>query len=577
MNFATLISQFNLDSAVRNSFLQAGSTIHGHSTFGWNILLALPIVLPLLGAGLSLAFASVRRIQGIISATVLTISLGVAIALLVMSMNGPVVLDLGSWAAPVGIVLVADRLSAIMLLTSITVTLFVLLYSLGEGVNDGDDATPIAVYHPAFLILSAGVSNAFLSGDLFNIYVGFEMLLMASFVLITLGGTRDRIRSGTVYVVVSLLSSFIFLIGIALIYAATGTVNLAQLALRIADIDSGVRLVIQVLLLVGFGVKAAIFPLSAWLPDSYPTAPAPVTAVFAGLLTKVGVYAIIRTQLLLFPGSKLDLVVGVFAILTMLIGILGSVAQHDIKRLLSFTLVSHIGYMIWGISLSQVNGLGATIYYAIHHISVQTALFLVVGLIERHGGTTSLTKLGALVRTAPLISILYLVPALNLAGIPPFSGFFGKVGLIQSSIDRGLWIDWCLIGAGIITSLLTLYAVMRAWNMAFWQTPPEELHLKQNPVGITAAAGALVGVTVLLSIFAGPINQYTRGAALELESRLPYVFSVLPEDGRGAGISRDVVEEESKKPESAKESANLKNKNKDMLNEQRVGGENSGK
>ncbi|XCB36065.1 proton-conducting transporter membrane subunit [Arcanobacterium hippocoleae] len=194
-----------------------------------------------------------------------------------------------------------------------------------------------------------------------------------------------------------------------------------------------------------------------------------------------------------------------------------------------------------------MNGLGATIYYAIHHISVQTALFLVVGLIERHGGTTSLTKLGALVRTAPLIAVLYLVPALNLAGIPPFSGFFGKVGLIQSSADRGLWIDWVLIGAGIVTSLLTLYAVMRAWNMAFWQTPPEELPAKQNPRGMTAAAGTLVGVTILLSIFAGPLNLYTRNAALELEARAPYVVSVLPDDGRGSGISRDVTKRESEK------------------------------
>lgn len=238
-----------------------------------------------------------------------------------------------------------------MLFTSVTVTLTVLLYSLAQGAADGDDAAPIAVYHPAFLLLSAGVSNAFLSGDLFNIYVGFELLLTASFVLITLGGTRDRIRSGTVYVVVSLISSVVFLIAIALTYAAAGTVSLAQLALRVPEIDPGMRITIQVMLLVGFGIKAAVFPLSAWLPDSYPTAPAPVTAVFAGLLTKVGVYAIIRTQTLLFPYNRLTVVIGAVAICTMLMGILGAVAQQDIKRLLSFTLVSHIGFMIWGISV----------------------------------------------------------------------------------------------------------------------------------------------------------------------------------------------------------------------------------
>ena len=506
----------------------------------WTFLVALPVVLPILGAGLSLAFASVRRLQGILSAGILGSVLVVAIALLVMAADGPVVLEVGSWATPVGISLVADRLSSIMLLTSVTVTLMVLLYSIAQGAADGEDAAPIAVYHPAFLILSAGVSNAFLSGDLFNIYVGFEMLLAASFVLITLGGTRDRIRSGTVYVVVSMVSSFIFLIGIAMTYAAAGTVNLAQLALRLPDVDPGLRLAIQVVLLVAFGIKAAIFPLSAWLPDSYPTAPAPVTAVFAGLLTKVGVYAIIRTQTLLFPSNKLDLVLGGFAVATMVIGILGAVAQQDIKRLLSFTLVSHIGYMVWGISLSSVNGLGSTIYYAVHHITVQTALFLVVGLMERRGGSTSLTKLGSLARLAPLLAVLYLIPALNLAGIPPMSGFFGKVGLIQASVDRGHWMDWLLIIGGLVTSLLTLYAVTRAWNMAFWQEAPETLPMKSCPWGMTAAAATLVALTAGLSVFAGPINEYTRAAGRELEARSPYIVAVLPEDGRGIGKSVDV-------------------------------------
>ncbi|WP_200829172.1 Na+/H+ antiporter subunit D [Arcanobacterium ihumii] len=484
----------------------------------WSFLVALPIVLPLLGAGISLAFASIRRLQMFFSTAVLSIVLVVAAVLVWKSSSGPVVLDVGNWSAPVGITLVADQLSSVMLLTSVTVTLTVLVYSIFQGVSDGDEAAPVVVYHPAFLILSAGVSNAFLSGDLFNIYVGFEMLLVASFVLITLGGTRDRIRSGMIYVVISLVSSAIFLIAIAMTYAAAGTVNLAQLALRFPEIDAGVRLGIQALLLVGFGIKAAIFPLSAWLPDSYPTAPAPVTAVFAGLLTKVGIYGIIRTQVLMFPSDRLDGIIGVFAALTMVIGILGAVAQIDIKRLLSFTLVSHIGYMVWGVSLSSFEGVSSTIYYAVHHITVQTALFLVVGLIERRGGSTSLTKLGALARTAPLIAVLYLIPALNLAGIPPFSGFFGKIGLMQSSVHRGTYLDWFLVAAGIVTSLLTLYAVMRAWNMAFWQESPEELPSKPTPVGMVGSAAFLVAVTVVISFGAGPINRYTFQAAQELEN-----------------------------------------------------------
>lgn len=228
--------------------------------------------------------------------------------------------------------------------------------------------------------------NAFLAGDLFNLYVGFEVLLAASFVLLTIGASADRVRAGISYVMVSMMSSVVFLLGIAFIYAATGTLNMAEIALRADGIPSGTRMAIFAVLLVGFAIKAAVFPLSTWLPDSYPTAPAPVTAVFAGLLTKVGVYAIIRAHSLLFPGGGLNTVLLVAALLTMIVGILGAIAQSDIKRLLSFTLVSHIGYMIFGIALSNELGMSGAIYYVAHHIIVQTTLFLVVGLIERQAG-----------------------------------------------------------------------------------------------------------------------------------------------------------------------------------------------
>ncbi len=194
----------------------------------------------------------------------------------------------------------------------------------------------MSIFHPTYLILVAGVSNAFLSGDLFNLYVGFEILLTASYVLMTLGGTGPRIRAGVTYVVVSVVSSVLFLIAIAMIYGATGTINMADLAIKLADLDPGTRMLLHVMLLVAFGIKAAVFPLSFWLPDSYPTAPAPVTAVFAGLLTKVGVYAMVRTETLLFPGDSLNSPLMVVALLTMLVGILGAVGaeRHQASALL---------------------------------------------------------------------------------------------------------------------------------------------------------------------------------------------------------------------------------------------------
>lgn len=506
-------------------------------------LVPLPVMLPLLGAGLTLALWKHNRVQRIVSIAVLGLMFAVAVTLLIAADSGPIVIDVGGWAAPVGINLVADRLSALMLAVSSAVMTCVLLYSLAQGVADGDEAAPLAIYHPTYLVLAAGVSNAFLTGDLFNLYVGFEVLLAASFVLLTLGGTGERIRAGTIYVVVALVSSVIFLIAIALIYSATGTVNLAQLAERLPDIDPGVRMVLQLMLLLAFAIKAAIFPLSAWLPDSYPTAPAPVTAVFAGLLTKVGVYAIIRTQTLLFPDGRLNDVLMWAALLTMIIGILGAVAQQDIKRLLSFTLVSHIGYMLFGIALGSEAGMGAAVFYVVHHITVQTTLFLVVGLMERQGGTTSLNQLGGLAKIAPMLAIMFFIPAMNLAGIPPLSGFLGKLGLLQSGVELGTPLAYALVAGGLVTSLLTLYAMVKAWNKAFWQTPPQEIPKMKLPHGMVRSTVALVVLGVGLTVFAGPLYSYAQRSAATMMVPQNYIEAVLPNGDRGTGKSERIAEQ----------------------------------
>ncbi|MGY4912850.1 proton-conducting transporter transmembrane domain-containing protein, partial [Micromonospora aurantiaca (nom. illeg.)] len=249
-------------------------------------LVPLPVVVPLLGAALTLVLSGRPRLQRSISVLCLSSVLVVAAVLLVEAYRfGPVVVQVGGWPAPVGIVLVADQLAALMVLVSSAVTLCVLLYSIGQGRGETSETAPVSIFHPTYLVLTAGVTNAFLAGDLFNLFVGFEILLAASFVLITLGGTEVRLRTGSTYVVVSILSSLLFLSAVGLVYAATGTLNMAQLAGRLDALPSGVRLTLQLTLLLAFGIKAAVFPLSAWLPDSYPTAPAPVTAVFAGLLT----------------------------------------------------------------------------------------------------------------------------------------------------------------------------------------------------------------------------------------------------------------------------------------------------
>ncbi|WP_022886042.1 Na+/H+ antiporter subunit D [Glaciibacter superstes] len=513
-----------------------------------NALIPLVVAIPLLGAAITLALGRRRRQQIVVSVLSLTsVAVISSVLLFLVDRDGPGVVHVGGWDAPWGIVLVVDRLSAIMLLVSALMLLGVLIFAVGQGIADGDSDTPVSIFHPTYLVLAAGLFDAFVAGDLFNMYVGFEMLLSASYVLLTLGGTGARIRAGITYIVVSLMSSLLFLSAIALLYGATGTVTMALLAERIPDLPSDVQLILGLLLLLAFCVKAAVFPLSFWLPDSYPTAPAPVTAVFAGLLTKVGIYAIIRTQTLLFPDNQLTAPLMIAALLTLVIGILGALAQADIKRLLSFTLVSHIGYMVFGIAMGTQLGISATIFYVVHHITIQTTLFLCAGLIERVGGTTSLSRLGGLLKAAPFVAVLYFIGAMNLGGIPPFSGFLGKVALFQAGVELGDPLSYVLIAAGAATSLLTLYALARAWNMAFWRTkaqaeelesldsmmeaPQDEGTVKTKTISpmMTGATTAMLVLTVALTVFAGPIFDLTARAAANIENPSTYIDAVFPD------------------------------------------------
>ncbi len=521
------------------------------------ILLVTPVLAPLLAAAATLVMGRHPRFQQVVAITAIGLAATASGILLAATTSTKIhVLHVGGWddkgrgLGPLGITLVVDELSALMLVVSETVLLAVVVYAIGQGIRDGNEKQPTSIFLPTYLILCTGVANAFLAGDLFNMYVSFEVLLAASFVLLTLGASGDRVRAGIMYVLVSMVSSAVFVAGLAFTYAAVGTLNLAEIAVRMRDVPEGTRNAIFGVLLVAFGIKAAVFPLSSWLPDSYPTAPAPVTAVFAGLLTKVGVYAIIRAHTLLFPGGAMDDLLLVAGLLTMLVGILGAISQADIKRLLSFTLVSHIGYMIFGVALSSRDGLAGAIYYVAHHILVQTTLFLVVGLIERQAGSASLRRLGGLI-ASPALAAMFLVPALNLGGIPPFSGFIGKVALLEAGTAHGGVLAWVLVAGSVVTSLLTLYVVARIWTKGFWRPradapegaladsgPSALVHPESDvafddredvgrmPVLMVLPTLAMIVAGLTLTLWAGPIVTYTDDAAGALRSDV-YITAVL--------------------------------------------------
>jgi multicomponent Na+:H+ antiporter subunit D len=500
-------------------------------------LLTLPVVLPLVGAGISMAIGRFPAAQRVLGLAVTVAVLGVSLWLLVVvDQRGPVATQLGGWPAPVGITFVADRLSAILVAVAAAMSLAVLVFAIGQGAAAG----AAVVFHPVYLILAAGVSAAFLTGDLFTLFVSFEVMLTASYVLISLGARPEQLRATMTYVVVSLTASMLFLTALGLVYAATGTVNMADLADRLGALPGGVRLAVGLLLLVVFGVKAAIFPLFPWLPDAYPTAASPVTAIFAGLLTKVGVYAIIRTETLLLggDGTPAALLLAVAAA-TMLVGILGAVVQDDMKRILSFNIVSHVGFMLFGLGLFSLAGLAGAIFYVVHHVVVQTSLFLVEGLVEQEEGGGALHSAGGLLGRSPLVALLFGLPALSLAGVPPFSGFVAKLALVEAGLAGGRQL---VVGVSLAASLLTLLSMGRIWGSLFWRTPaghavaavhggeePEvaELRVPRSLPAMRAATAALVILGLAVALFARPLYGFSERAAAELLRPGAYRTAVL--------------------------------------------------
>lgn len=497
-----------------------------------NWLVPVPFVAPLLGAAVSILVGRSRIAQRVVGVTVLTGVVVVSIVLLVhVDRNGPIAVQAGGWPAPMGITLVADRFALIMLTVASLMLLAVLVYAIGEP---GAERNHVG-FQSVYLVLAAGVALSFLTGDLFNLFVAFELMLTASYVLLTLGGRREQVRSGMTYVVISLIASTLFVTALALLYSATGTVNMAQLAQRIGALPDGMRDAFAVLLVVVFGIKAALFPLFFWLPDSYPTAPSPISAVFAGLLTKVGIYAIIRTQTLLFThDSRPATLLLVLAGATMVVGVLGAIAQDDFKRILSFDIVSQVGYMVMGLAFFTVAGLAAVVYYIVQHIVVKTTLFLTGGLIEHAGGSRRFTHIGNMVTTAPLLAVMFLVPGLSLAGVPPLSGFVAKLGLVDAGIASR---EYAIVGVSLAVSLLTLFLMIRIWSGVFWSPAEHTASVAATGAGSSSIGGGpalMVGSTavlvvcgLVLAIGAGPLYSLSERTAHDLLDRAQYVHVVL--------------------------------------------------
>lgn len=485
--------------------------------------LILPIAVPMLTAAVSL-FISNRHCQRWLAFVGACALLASAIAVAVtVHVDGIQVLRAGAWVAPFGIVLVADRLSALLVVAVGVVGVAATAFAFA-GVDPRRES---AGYHPVMMVLLMGVSGAFLTGDLFNLYVWFEVMLVASFVLISLYRNRMQIRAAFTYVTLNLLASAFLLTALGLLYGRTGTLNLADLSRQWSKGDvPTLQLPMAALFFTAFGIKAALFPWFSWLPASYHAPPPAVSAIFAGLLTKVGVYAMFRVFTLLFRDLSPAAPTFVLAVslVTMVVGVTCALTQRDLRRILSFNLVGHIGYTTMGLGLATALGIAGSLLYVIHHILAITNLYLIAGIFLRMRRTSVLDRLGSMYRTHPYVSLLALVPLFALAGVPPLSGAIAKIALVQAAFEAGAY--WA--GAvALAVSLLSLLSIARVWDAAFWQPAPDEPPQAQPTWKQLLPIGALTALTLAFTLAAGPLVDLTSTIAADLLDPDAYIQAVL--------------------------------------------------
>jgi len=498
-----------------------------------------PIILPaLLAPFIVLAARFHIQIQRVFSVAGVLALIAICAGLSWQTSDGTILLyQLGDWAAPFGIVLVGDQLSAMMVLLTAVLSLFVILYAIGSGWDNRGWH-----FHALFQFQLMGIMGAFLTGDLFNLFVFFEVLLIASYGLMIHAGGNARLRAGVQYVMFNLIGSTLFLFALGSIYAETGTLNMADLAQRVTliapDATVGIR-VAAVLLLLVFAIKAAVVPLHFWLPSSYAEAPAPVAALFA-IMTKVGAYAIIRVYTLIFP-PELEVTAGLHglwllpaALLSVAIGMIGVLAAKRLDRLVAYSVIGSMGMVMVSIALFSQAGIAAALYYIVHSTFAGAALFLISDLVRTGRGSLQLVPQAPMAGTH-LTAGLFFAAAIAMAGLPPLSGFVGKLLVLDAAYDSGLmvWIWAIMLGA----SLVSIVGFARAGSVLFWKAhataPPDEAGDVSVPSALSyVAAGGMIAVLAVLTIYAGGVHRMTGTMAQTLFAPEAYVSTVIDTPGK---------------------------------------------
>lgn len=496
--------------------------------------LIVPVLVPFLAALLLALVTGYHRLQkGLALLASLGLTAWVFWLLVYVDTHGVQAVVLGGWSAPWGIAFVADRLTTIMLCLSMTVGSVVMAYTCFTVTEEQQRY----FFYPLMFLLLLGVNWAFITGDLFNLFVAYEVMLIGSYGMMLVGASPPQIRQAMKYIAINGIGSTLFVVACGVIYATVGTLNMADLAVRTAALSgshAGMVTAGSMLLLVVFALKAATFPLIYWLPDAYPVVPPGVNGYYAGLLTKVGVYSLLRVFVMCFrqEGAQFALDVLLFLSgLTMLLGVLGAMCQWEIRVILSWHIISQVGYMVMGIGLAGnpdprivQMAIAGTIFYVVHHIIVKSCLFLVGGIAERVSGSQYLKQSGGVLTLAPGAAALFLVAALSLAGMPPFSGFLSKFVLARAGIAGG---NYVVVFVSVLTSFLTLYSMTKIWNYVFWRAKAREAPAAAYR-GMMAPTAILVLFTIAMGLWAQPFIGLAARAADSLTNPTEYVAAVLP-------------------------------------------------
>ncbi|TXC91248.1 Na+/H+ antiporter subunit D [Metabacillus litoralis] len=492
-----------------------------------NNLIILPIVIPFLAGIILIFFNKNIKAQKLISAFASLLAIVVSgIIVHTVHVNGIQSLAIGNWEAPYGIVLVADMYASLLVLTTSIIGFTALLFAFSSITPDREKF----YFYPVVQFLLLGVTGAFLTGDIFNLFVFFEVMLMSSYMLIVLGSSKIQLRESIKYILVNIISSALFVIAVAYLYAVTGTLNMADLSVKIADMgQTGLLTVIAILFLVIFGLKGAIFPLYFWLPGSYQAPPAVITALFGALLTKVGIYSITRVYTLIFyhEPSYTHQILAWLAALTIIFGVIGAIAYWDIKKIIIYNIITAVGVILFGIAANTPNAVEGSIYYLVHDMIVKGALFFLVGAIIAITGTSNLRKFSGLISSHPLLGWMFFIATLSLAGIPPLSGFIGKLKIIQGGFEAE---EYTISFVVLLSSLLVLYSVMKIFINGFWgESSNDEVYKGKSVKGMIAPIAILLVLSIAYGFGIESISPYISQATDTLLDPTIYIQAVLKE------------------------------------------------